>query len=109
MADRQTVRWLLAAGWLVFSAVGCSTATDRAATAPASRVLVYPPRVDLQFHRLDGSGAIVRAGKRSVSDPLYLTRAGLNDGDRLYYEKLLLGGWLRREFASSAPTAGPSP
>ena len=40
-------------------------------------------------------------------DQLYLSSAALNDGDRLYYDKLLLRSWLRQEFASGAQASRP--
>ena len=35
-------------------------------------------------------------------DQLYLSAAALNTGAPQYYDKLLLGSWLRREFATTA-------
>jgi hypothetical protein len=39
----------------------------------------------------------VKEGQRVLLDQLYLRSAALNNGDALYYDKLLLGDWLRRD------------
>src|SRR5262245_58812460 len=62
---------------------------------------IYPPRMALEFRLTDASGALVKEGRRVLLDQLYLSSAALNNGDRLYYDKLLLGDWLRREFAAT--------
>ena len=53
---------------------------------------VYVPRFELTFRLTDGTGAVVKEGRRVLVDQLYLSSAALNDGDRLYYEKQLLRG-----------------
>jgi hypothetical protein len=63
---------------------------------------IYPPRIDLQFRLTDATGAVVKEGRRALRDPLYLTRASINDSDRLRYDKELLGDWLRQEFQATA-------
>jgi Protein of unknown function (DUF3016) len=68
---------------------------------------VYVPRIRLEFRLTDGEGRVVRAGRRELTDPLYLTRAGLSANDPLRYEKNLLLEWFHREFASG-PAAPPS-
>jgi Protein of unknown function (DUF3016) len=185
MINRVTAIWGLALGCLVVLAVGCATATDRAAIRPASRISVtfvqperftdvdsllaspkgtadllaeidrdlhaageryvpaglaleiqvtnidlagefepwrgpqfqririmrdiYVPRFELTFRLTDGTGAVVKEGRRVLVDQLYLNSAALNDGDPLYYDKLLLRGWLRQELASGAQASRPSP
>jgi len=56
----------------------------------------------LDFRLTDTSGAVVKEGHRVLLDQLYLSAAALNTGAPLYYDKLLLGSWLRREFATTA-------
>lgn len=63
---------------------------------------IYPPRVALEFRLTDAGGAVVKEGQRVLLDQVYLSSAALNNGDALYYDKLLLGDWLRREFATTA-------
>jgi Protein of unknown function (DUF3016) len=63
---------------------------------------IYPPRFTLEFRLTDAGGAIVKEGRRVLLEQLYMSTAALNDGEPLYYDKLLLGDWLRREFATSA-------
>jgi hypothetical protein len=63
---------------------------------------IYPPRFALEFRLTDASGAVVKEGQRVLLDQLYLSSAALNNGDPLYYDKLLLGDWLRREFGTTA-------
>jgi hypothetical protein len=65
----------------------------------------YPPRFTLQFRLTDGSGAVIKEGQRLLLDPLYLVSAALGNGDPLYYDKVLLRDWLRREFATTAQAA----
>ena len=62
---------------------------------------IYPPRFTLEFRLTDSSGAVVKEGQRVLLDQLYLSSAALNSGDPRYYDKLLLGDWLRREFATT--------
>lgn len=59
----------------------------------------YWPRIDLQFRLADAQGRVVKEGKRSLSDPLYLTRSIRVEDERLRYEKDLLNDWLRKELA----------
>jgi hypothetical protein len=61
----------------------------------------YPPRFTLEFRLTDSSGAVVKEGQRVLLDQLYLSSAALNSGDPRYYDKLLLGDWIRREFAAT--------
>ena len=70
---------------------------------------IYAPRFELTFRLTDGTGAVVKEGRRVLVDQLYLSSAALNDGDRLYYDKLLLRSWLRQEFASGPQASRPSP
>jgi hypothetical protein len=67
---------------------------------------VYPPRIALEFRLTDGSG-VVKEGQRVLFDQLYPSAAALNNGDRLYYDKLLLGTWLRQEFATTTQASAP--
>ncbi len=63
---------------------------------------IYPPRISLDFRRLDASGAVIDAGRRQLTDMAYLSRASmLRDNDPLRYEKVLLDDWLRREFKAN--------
>ena len=62
-----------------------------------------PPRIDLSFRLLDGSGREIRAGARKLRDSNYLVDAGpANSTDHLRYEKALLGDWLRAELGRGA-------
>jgi hypothetical protein len=63
---------------------------------------VSPPRFALEFRLIDASGAVVKEGQRVLLDRLYLSSAALNNGDPLYYDKLLMNDWLRREFGTMA-------
>jgi hypothetical protein len=56
----------------------------------------------LEFRLTDASGAVVKEGQRLLLDQLYLSSAALNNGDPLYYDKILLSDWLRREFGTTA-------
>ena len=63
----------------------------------------YPPRIDLSFRLLDGSGREIRAGARKLRDSNYLVNAGPAYGtDHLRHEKALLGDWLRAELGRGA-------
>lgn len=60
---------------------------------------IYPPRITLDFRRVDAAGNVIDEGRRQLSDGAYLSRAGVGrDSDSLRYEKRLLDDWLRREF-----------
>jgi len=63
---------------------------------------IYPPRFALELRLTDAGGAVVKEGQRVLLDPLYLSSAVLNNGEPLYYDKLLLNDWLRREFGPAA-------
>jgi hypothetical protein len=67
---------------------------------------IYPPRIDLQFRLADATGAVVKEGQRALRDPLYLTRASIDDSDRLRYDKELLGDWLRRSSSADVGFLG---
>lgn len=59
---------------------------------------IYPPRIDLEFKLVDSTGAVLREGRRQLTDLTFQSRIGENRLDDLRYEKDLLGDWLRREF-----------
>ena len=60
---------------------------------------VYPPRIDLDFQLLRADGSVERSGRRELRDGGFLMGAGPMSTEPLRYEKDLLDGWLRREFA----------
>lgn len=57
------------------------------------------PRIDFEFRLMDAEGRVVKEGRRSLSDPSYLTRSVRVTDDRLRYEKALLTDWFRQELA----------
>src|SRR5262245_58070298 len=57
---------------------------------------IYVPRIRLEFRLTSRDGKVVSSGSGELSDPLYLTRAGLLATDPLRYEKNLLRDWLER-------------
>ena len=60
---------------------------------------IYPPRITLEFRRLDATGQVIDEGRRQLTDMAYLSRPGSGrDNDPLLYEKRVLDDWLRREF-----------
>lgn len=60
---------------------------------------IYPPRIDLEFRLLDGSGKVLKEGKRELRDMAFMMRiAVMPRDDQLRYEKELLLDWLRAEF-----------
>jgi hypothetical protein len=61
----------------------------------------YPPRISLSFRLLDGQGAVLSEGERSLRDSGFLSSAGTGNTDVLRYEKRMLDDWLRREFGAS--------
>lgn len=63
----------------------------------------YPPRMTLQFRRMDASGAVVAEGERKLSDPAFLINASpINDSDPLRYEKRMIDAWVRRDLETAA-------
>lgn len=64
---------------------------------------LYPPRITLQFTRLDAQGAVIDQGERKLVDHGFLSgSARLGDSDPLRYEKSLLDDWLQRELKPAA-------
>ncbi len=60
---------------------------------------IYPPRIRLEFRRLDATGQTVAEGERQLVGSDYLSRSSMTrDDDPVRYEKQLLDDWLRREF-----------
>jgi hypothetical protein len=58
---------------------------------------VYPPRIMLEFEVIDGAAAVVRSGKRDLTDINYQLRNVYPREDYLRYEKDILRDWLRAE------------
>lgn len=57
----------------------------------------FPPRIELEFRLQDAQGRVLAEGKRTLRDPLYLSRSVRVATDRLRYEKSLLEDWMRAE------------
>lgn len=58
---------------------------------------LYPPRIMLEFEVIDGTAAVVRSGKRDLTDINYQLRNVYPREDYLRYEKDILRDWLRAE------------
>jgi hypothetical protein len=58
---------------------------------------LYPPRIMLEFEVIDGAAAVVRSGKRDLTDINYQLRSVYPREDYLRYEKDILRDWLRAE------------
>jgi Protein of unknown function (DUF3016) len=58
---------------------------------------LYPPRIILEFEVIDGTAAVVRSGKRDLTDIDYQSRSVYPREDYLRYEKDILRDWLRAE------------
>ena len=58
---------------------------------------LYPPRIMLEFEIIDGAAAVVRSGKRDLTDINYQLRSVYPREDYLRYEKDILRDWLRAE------------
>lgn len=68
---------------------------------------IYPPRLELNFRRLNPTGQVIESGQRKLTDSAYLMRSSpLSDSDPLRYEKQMIDRWLRDELR---PLAGPEP
>lgn len=60
---------------------------------------IYSPRMELEFRLLDAAGAVVKEGKRSLSDLGFLwSVSSINRSDALMHDKTLLTDWFRNEF-----------
>src|SRR5215510_6518137 len=68
---------------------------------------IYPPRISLEFRLTDGSGSVVSAGQREISDVKYQERFARPPDDYLRYEKALLHEWFRHEFGDIKTTLAP--
>lgn len=64
---------------------------------------IYPPKIELNFKRLDANGQVVEEGQRTLRDMGFLMspRSG-TDSDPLRYEKRLIDDWLYSEFKSTS-------
>jgi Protein of unknown function (DUF3016) len=58
---------------------------------------LYPPRIVLEFEIIDGTEAVLRSGKRDLTDINYQLRNVYPREDYLRYEKDILRDWLRAE------------
>ncbi|KRD32032.1 hypothetical protein ASE35_13840 [Lysobacter sp. Root916] len=59
---------------------------------------IYPPRITLNFRRIDADGQVIAEGERKLSDMGFLSNANaLSNSDPLRYEKALINRWLDRE------------
>ena len=58
---------------------------------------LYPPRIMLEFEIIDGATAVVRSGKRDLTDINYQLRSVYPREDYRRYEKDILRDWLRAE------------
>ena len=58
----------------------------------------YPPRIDLEFRLTDASGAVVKEGKRHLTDLNYTMNLNPFPNDPRVYEKRLIDDWLHNEF-----------
>ncbi len=58
---------------------------------------LYPPRIVLEFEVIDGTAAVVKSGKRDLTDINYQLRNVYPREDYLRYEKDILRDWLRAE------------
>jgi Protein of unknown function (DUF3016) len=59
---------------------------------------IYPPSVELAFQLKDAEGNIIKSGKRSLRDMMFLMKLSINDRDPLRHEKALLEDWVDNEF-----------
>lgn len=60
---------------------------------------IYPPRIDLEFRLTDAAGAVLKEGRRELSDINFQMHAStFSSSDELRYEKALLTDWVREEF-----------
>jgi len=66
---------------------------------------IYRPHISLKFRLTDGSGSVVSAGHREISDIAYQARLVRPPDDYLRYEKDILRDWFRNEFSSQERAA----
>jgi hypothetical protein len=59
---------------------------------------IYAPKIDLTFRLTDASGAVVKEGKRHLTDPTFTMNINPNPSEPRVYERRLLDDWLRSEF-----------
>ena len=58
-----------------------------------------PPRIELSFQLVAPQGAVLKEGRRDLSDLNFLHRSSFHSGERLAFEKDLIDDWLRRDLA----------
>jgi Protein of unknown function (DUF3016) len=62
---------------------------------------VTPARIDLSFRRLRADGTVLGEGARQLRSTGYPVGVGIDPGDPLLYEKVLLDDWLRADLPRS--------
>ncbi|APV51076.1 hypothetical protein BWI17_16120 [Betaproteobacteria bacterium GR16-43] len=60
---------------------------------------IYPPRIELDFKLVRADGGTEKEGHRELRDSTFMWGSSPMSNESMRYEKELLDGWLRREFA----------
>jgi hypothetical protein len=56
---------------------------------------IYPPRMKFAYKVTDASGKLLKEGQENLSNLTYLNTPGFPRGEELFFDKALLGDWLR--------------
>ena len=56
---------------------------------------IYPPRMTFSYELVDGEGNVLQAGEEKLVDLAFDFRIRTNYHDNLYYDKAMIGRWLR--------------
>lgn len=60
---------------------------------------IYPPRMNVDFRLVDGTGKLIKGGTRKLTNLAFMTELTVQfQDDPLRYEKTLLHDWFRSEF-----------
>ena len=57
---------------------------------------IYPPRMTFSYELVDGDGNVLQTGEERLVDLAFDFRIRTNYHDNLYYDKAMIGRWLRK-------------
>ena len=69
---------------------------------------IYPPRMTFSYELVDGDGKVLQAGEERLVDLAFDFRVRTNFHDNLFYDKAMIGRWLR-ELEITTREVGASP
>jgi len=64
---------------------------------------VYPPKMSFEYKLFDSRGNLAKSGEETIIDPTFDFNVGRRffETDGFFYEKELIGSWIRNDLANS--------